>query len=319
MTASCGGKDISVLLNNGDGSFEASGKYLISNCAYNVIGADFDGDGDQDLTVRASGPVLSIWFNNGDGTFAPQANYEGPAQRAVDLDGDGDHDLAGSQWQRDVVSVLLNNGDGSFAQKVDYPAGSQPSGLAAEDLDGDGDQDLATPNFRSSTVSVLLNNGDGSFAPNVDYATAAGPQTIVAANFDADSDPDLAVGGPRRGVSVLLNFLDAPAASTDIEYEEQLLNVPEAYTLSQNYPNPFNPQTVIHYEIPVRSHVRLSVFNTSGQKVATLVKNSQPPGHHSLVWNGTDDTGRNLASGVYLYRLSVGETQTDTRKLLLLR
>ncbi len=105
--------------------------------------------------------------------------------------------------------------------------------------------------------------------------------------------------------------------STDVDESEEI-SIPSGYSLSQNYPNPFNPQTVIYYELPDGSHVDLSVYNIMGQKVATLVDREMDAGSHSAVWDGKDDNGESLASGVYLYRM-VGDGFVKTRKLLLLR
>ena len=88
---------------------------------------------------------------------------------------------------------------------------------------------------------------------------------------------------------------------------------PFAYELSQNYPNPFNPSTTIRYALPNRAHVTLSVFNTLGQQVATLVNETQDAGFHD-VWFGASG----LASGVYFYRLRAGD-YVATKRLLLLK
>ncbi len=94
--------------------------------------------------------------------------------------------------------------------------------------------------------------------------------------------------------------------------------VPKEYALEQNYPNPFNPQTVIRYDLPVRSQVTLSVFNIVGQKVATLLNEEMDGGSYSIVWDGKDHSGRSLASGVYLYRLET-DGFVQTKKLVLMR
>ena len=94
--------------------------------------------------------------------------------------------------------------------------------------------------------------------------------------------------------------------------------VPTQYALGQNYPNPFNPQTAIQYDLPVQSHVSLSVYNLMGQKVATLVKGVREVGAYTVRWDGRDDEGQELASGVYLYRL-VTQGQVQSRRMLLLR
>ena len=100
--------------------------------------------------------------------------------------------------------------------------------------------------------------------------------------------------------------------------EEQASRLPTAFSLSQNYPNPFNPVTTIRFTLPTPAQVDLSLYNLLGQHVATLVSGLREAGVHALRWDGRDDGGVELASGVYLYRLQAG-ARVETRKLLLLR
>jgi hypothetical protein len=95
-------------------------------------------------------------------------------------------------------------------------------------------------------------------------------------------------------------------------------SLPKAYALSQNYPNPFNPSTVINYALPTTTQVELTVFNVLGQRVAVLVNGPQSAGSHTALWNGCNDGGTSVASGVYFYRLSAGEF-IQSRKMLLLK
>ena len=92
---------------------------------------------------------------------------------------------------------------------------------------------------------------------------------------------------------------------------------PQQFYLGQNYPNPFNPSTIIPYQLPVSTHVRLAVFNVLGQRMTTLVDAEQPAGFHTVTWDGTDASGRGVAAGVYLYRL-VGDGRRLTRSMVLL-
>ena len=96
-------------------------------------------------------------------------------------------------------------------------------------------------------------------------------------------------------------------------------SLPESFTLGQNYPNPFNSGTVIRFELPASQEVELSVYNMSGQKVATLVQGVRAAGSYAVHWDGADAAGRSLASGMYVYRLAGSEGPVETRKLLLLR
>ncbi len=93
--------------------------------------------------------------------------------------------------------------------------------------------------------------------------------------------------------------------------------IPTEFRLQQNYPNPFNPETTIRYDLPVQAEVRLTIFDVLGRTVRTLVEQKQLAGAHSIVWDGRDDRGRQLASGLYLYRVTAGEFHKTAKMLLL--
>jgi FlgD Ig-like domain len=86
-----------------------------------------------------------------------------------------------------------------------------------------------------------------------------------------------------------------------------------------NYPNPFNPQTTIYYGISELSFVELIVYNIKGQKVKQLVDDQFPAGQYSVVWNGKNENGKNVSSGVYFYKMKLGGRYTSTRKMILLK
>ena len=89
--------------------------------------------------------------------------------------------------------------------------------------------------------------------------------------------------------------------------------------LNANYPNPFNPTTTISFSIPEESKVDLSIYNIKGQRVKSLVKESFESGNHSVVWNGVDDSGKSVGSGVYFYKLNVNGKSKLVKKCLLLK
>jgi subtilisin family serine protease len=94
--------------------------------------------------------------------------------------------------------------------------------------------------------------------------------------------------------------------------------IPKKFALSQNYPNPFNPITHIKYQLPKDVPVGLRIYNVTGQEVVSLVDEVQKAGYYEVQWRGTDQHGRELASGVYFYRLDAGE-HVFTRKMVLLK
>jgi flagellar hook assembly protein FlgD len=100
--------------------------------------------------------------------------------------------------------------------------------------------------------------------------------------------------------------------------EVQPTETPATSALKQSYPNPFNVSTTIWFSLPARQIVSLTVHNLAGQQVVTLVRGAQQAGTYTVTWDGGDDRGRALASGLHLYRLQAGGRQA-TRKLLLLR
>ena len=93
---------------------------------------------------------------------------------------------------------------------------------------------------------------------------------------------------------------------------------PLRFDLNANYPNPFNPSTTISFSVPASGEVELAIFNLKGQRVKTLVSGELTKGQHSVVWNGLDNAGRSVASGVYLYKLRSG-TELKTRKMMLMK
>jgi len=90
------------------------------------------------------------------------------------------------------------------------------------------------------------------------------------------------------------------------------------FRLYQNHPNPFNSGTLIRYQLPEHSQIRLSVYDLLGRRIRTLVNGYREKGYHSVFWGGRDELGNSLSSGIYLYRLKAGDL-VRTRKMLLLR
>jgi Bacterial Ig-like domain (group 3)/FG-GAP-like repeat len=208
-----GNQGVSVLLGNGDGSFQAQQPYPIGVEPIAVAVGDFNSDGAPDLAVVDFAGSLIVLLNNGDGTFTPErqtfpAGTEPMAIVVGDFNGDGNLDVA-VVGHFSQVQVLLGNGDGTFQPAKAYDTGRFPFGIAVGDLNGDGILDLAVTNLMDSSVSVLLGNGDGSFTtlPPIDIGVPIGPAGIVIADFNGDGVPDLAVStGISNGdtVTVLL-------------------------------------------------------------------------------------------------------------------
>ena len=92
---------------------------------------------------------------------------------------------------------------------------------------------------------------------------------------------------------------------------------PQSYNLQQNYPNPFNPETTIRFQIPGEGQVNLKIYNMRGQEITTLVDGQLSAGYHSIMWNGRDNHGKKVPSGMYLYQFRAGKYSV-TKKMVLL-
>jgi|GEM_PF-2659760 len=112
------------------------------------------------------------------------------------------------------------------------------------------------------------------------------------------------------------NVLNWFSVATSINPDER--NVAETFELSQNYPNPFNPSTTIRFTMNQRAAAELTIYSALGQKVATLISGTVTTGSHEVKWNGADNSGNAVSSGVYFYQLSSGGV-TQSRKMILIR
>jgi hypothetical protein len=124
---------------------------------------------------------------------------------------------------------------------------------------------------------------------------------------------------PGLGFSIFFNTVDFTGTAVEDDQDEQ--SPPGNFHLAQNYPNPFNPVTTIRYAVGGRRGglvpVTLKVYNVLGQSVRTLVDEEKAAGSYLATWDGRDDGGRQLSSGVYLYRLEIEDLQVTRRMLLL--
>ncbi len=175
------------------------------------------------------------------------------------------------------------------------------------------------------TIDTLIDRGAGTFLTFGIGLTGgtipAGTDTFAILYFRTGSTWDPAVHNPldtyrlpnRQGLSYvdtaandIKPYYDPPG-NLDVKDDPKAQSArPTTFSLSQNYPNPFNAETVISFALPKTSYVKLEICNILGQKIKSLVNEKLLAGYKEVTWDGTDEKGNNVASGVYFYRL-----QTD--------
>ncbi len=247
-----------------------------------------------------------------------------------ELMADNDNVLSDPQEEYDDWVELLNTGDQALdlgglylsddisePRKWPFPAGTilPAGGYLLVWIDGDeGDDPGLHASFGLAAVgeAVLLVDADERGNALIDSVVFGPQQTDQAYGRLPDGNGPFAVlaaptpGQPNDPLTAVLATGEKP--------------LPTAFTLEQNYPNPFNSGTAIPFSLPAgtAAHMELEIFNLAGQRVTSLMQGTMQEGAHTVEWNGRDDLGRPLASGVYFYRLQAGPN-AQTRRLLLLR
>jgi hypothetical protein len=300
--------NVSVLLGNGDGTFQTARNFSAGSGPFSVAVGDFTGNGVSDLAVANAGSdTVSVLLGNGNGTFQTARSFStggaGPRSVAVgDFNGDGFLDLVVAGYGvycndfgdchnfDETVRVLLGNGDGTFQAARSFAAGPTPRSVAVGEFDGDGRLDLAVANYGSNTVSVLLGNGDGTFQAARSFATGSGPNSVAAGDFNGDGLLDLAVAnnghyGQNSTVSVLLSNGDG------------------SFQAARNFNAGTAPSSAAVADFNGDGIPDLAVANQASDNVSVLLGNG----------DGSFQTSRNFPTGPGPRSVAVGDFNGDGR------
>jgi hypothetical protein len=220
-----GDQGLSILTNDGGGSFTRTGRFDGGSAVSGrIVPGDINNDGDIDLVI-INGICLetAVLLGRGDGGFDEPTLLTGaacPRSAALgDLDGDGLLDLVVTSndiidFGVDEVSVYLNLG-GAFTLLSSLQAREGPEAVVIEDFDGDGDLDIAVSHGRSNDVALLLNDGTAAFALGGVFEARVAPTSMIAGDLDGDGDVDIATANSaNNSVSVLLNLGGATFAES---------------------------------------------------------------------------------------------------------
>lgn len=272
-----------------------------------LAAADWDQDGYPEIAVSKWVNYQSAIYDNRDGDLqlAPiWTTGDSDSDRGVafaDVDGNGWQDLAVGH---DPTRLYLqDDGQMTLAWESQAPYHGH-SDLRFCDVDRDGDQDLAECHFSDGRVHIYLNrDGVLDSAPSWTYDSPTVGTAIAFGDINGDQWPDLVVG--NSGEPCVKVFYADPGITQ--------ATVPAAsLTLVSAAPNPFNPQTVITYEVAAAASVTLQVTDVAGRLVRTLAQDDAvAAGRHTVAWDGRNQTGSRLASGVYLVRLRAGDQATS--------
>jgi hypothetical protein len=297
MEVLAGSHDDNLYVFNHDGSDYVSGGILatLPDDIKSIPSlANLDGDPELEVVVTCNDGRIYAFNHDGTGFLNPggllaEADPT-PGFTAspiiVDVDGDAEMEIFAGHRNGNFYGFHL---DGSLVVGFPFPTNEAiHSTAAAGDLDGDGDIEIA---FASYDQYVRVLDFDG-------------PSTLAAYEWPtyAGNNHRTSVYGETGPFQTAVNAVAAPAI----------------FALAQNAPNPFGPRTMIRFSVSREGPVSLKVFNVGGRLVRTLVEEQLPAGPHAVNWDGRDEAGRRLASGVYFYRLDDGE-RAQTRKSVLLR
>ncbi len=315
---------------NVNGVFSDSNKYLVVN-AYPVVGVfDLNNDGLFDIIQNDSG-TIRFRENQGDFNFdLGGSNLYGyitidgqngcSKVEGTDLNGDGFTDLILHGLENNTVNYLINSDDGLFSNSNSVVLDELYSSygkVLIEDLDGDSDAEIIflRNNYNTGSYEVVVSdyNSANNRMEEVYSINISGYSYLLGmADFNGDGLRDIVINyaWSSDGISVILNeSMITPNGDNEISFTSA--------KLLSNYPNPFNPETKINYSLAKAGNAKLTIYNIKGQRIKTLVNDHVEAGEHSIIWNGKNEKGSDVASGVYLYRLNTADGVQNKKMLLL--
>ncbi|MDD3641945.1 MAG: FlgD immunoglobulin-like domain containing protein [Candidatus Krumholzibacteria bacterium] len=229
----------------------------------------------------------------------------------VALVNDSYYDLTGGREAGGVAGPLITGVSGTLFSGFEYYADGGCPGIPRFDViekTGPGAYCLQYPDFNSLQYYAGIYTDQTN---NFGYPMRT--VWIGHSNYWVEST-SLGIPARNRMVDAVFKFFENPV-NTDITGDQ----TPMAFGLAQNFPNPFNPSTRISFTLPARSRVSLRIYNVAGRLVKTLADGAMDAGSHELTWDGTDNLGAGVASGVYFYTINAGNGYESTKKMVILR
>jgi hypothetical protein len=229
----------------------------------------------------------------------------------------GDLVLLGNAWTTagKVAKALPVTSDVAVSMDANYDETSSTYYVNVNVSEAEGFNGIGfTLSYDTEALELVNESIVGLGSVNITKQLEEGMLDVNSYFMEDEFNGSITIGFKSRGMNEDLDFElvnagvsidNVISAVSDVE-KLTVKAVPAAYSLAQNYPNPFNPTTTIEYSIPQSGHVELSIWNLAGQKVRTLVNNQQTASYQKVVWDGRNDMGEKVGSGLYFYKLVSG-------------
>lgn len=327
--ACVGGDPLRIFLYRNDGNqvFVALPPLFPPGIPNGIRGTDLNHDGNVDL-LTGLGSGIGVYLGNGDFTFAPVL-VSGSRPFRFDL-ADFNHD---SEWDLGMllpqdsfgtvfVGIALGNGDGTFAAALPISGATGlesafriSNDIDAEDCDFDGNVDLIASNNSANDLSVFLGNGDETAQPHLRYGSKYSPRQSIVADFTGDLVPeivsmiDLPPSGFACAVVVARGLSDPPGTGS----------VDPAPTATGVFalPNPSSGMVTFRYAASPDGPGQVRIVDPSGKQVRVLSRISGQEAGHDLLWDGRDDRGEEVKSGIYFYRMSIAGNDSSGKIVII--
>ena len=319
---------VSVPLTGGEGGNDASWS---PNSMY--IAFDRTPDGDQSIYIVPAGggtPTLvradavdAEWSNNSKRLVFK--DITDGSLRTVDLNGGSETTIATSginpSWSPNGKAIAYSDGNSIFTVAVNQKG--QPKGSPQQLTDDGSGVFNQQPSWSNNSKAIVFhsNRESGDFDIWTVSASGGTPSLLSGDPDNGDYDPCYS----KNGKYVAYAGFTLPASSaaplslnSGILQLNNELTMPDEFSLAQNYPNPFNPTTQIRFALPQAENVSLRIYDVAGQLIKTLISGNMDAGYYNIQWDGSNQYGSKVASGIYLYRITAGSF-VQTKKMILMK
>lgn len=290
---------------------------------------DIDGDGDPDLLTTGSDGLARetiVYLNDPPGTLTPVGSLGLPGialsdAEWCDYDRDGDIDLAFTGETSGAVKMarVYRNDGGLVLTQVADVLSVYRSSCAWGDYNLDGDVDVAFCGYTGIGLYTRVYENTGTGFVNSGFTFPGVREGALAfCDIDGDCDCDFFMMGADWSTKYGQPYENTAIDWVGIPEDDPSSWSPDGHLLSVNRPNPFNPATTVGFVVPASGRVELAIYDLAGRRVKTLVDARLTASEYERTWDGTDEVGRRLPSGVYFLKLKTA-AGADERKMVMVK